>query len=96
MDQQTQPKKAFEPLEKAQLAMRLVNNPDFEQEIDAYVSGKDYDEHSVNFFKEQIALQQKLQQEGGKLLDTGGQILSLVVNALAKSWQRTGGENNSR
>lgn len=96
MDQQTQPKKAFEPLEKAQLAMRLVNNPDFEQEIDAYVSGKDYDEHSVNFFKEQIALQQKLQQEGGKLLDTGGQILSLVVNALAKSWQRTGGENNSQ
>ncbi|PWW82837.1 MULTISPECIES: hypothetical protein [Prosthecochloris] len=96
MGQQIQPKKTFEPLEKAKLAMRLVNNPGFEKEIDEYVSGKDYDEHSVNFFKKQIALQQKLQQESGKLLDTGGQIFSLVINALAKSWQRTAGENNNK
>ncbi len=85
--QEPQPKKQFEPLEKARLAMRLVNSPDFEREIDEYVDGQDYDEQSVNFFKYQIAIQQKLQQEGGKLLDTGGQIASLVMGAFAKSWQ---------
>ena len=80
-----QKKKGFEPMEKAKLAMRLVGNPDFEKEIDEYVSGKDYDEHSVNYFKHQIAIQQKLQSEGGKLLSTSGQIVSTVVSALANS-----------
>ena len=84
-----QQKKSFEPLEKAKLAMRLVSNPDFEKEIDEYVSGKDYDEHSVNHFKHQIAIQQKLQTEGGKLLSTGGQIVSTVVGALANSLKNT-------
>ncbi len=87
--QQTQQKKGFEPMEKAKLAMRLVSNPDFEREIDEYVSGKDYDEHSVNYFKHQIAIQQKLQSEGGKLLSTSGQIVSAVVSALANSLKNT-------
>lgn len=87
--QQTQQKKGFEPLEKAKLAMRLVNNPDFEKEIDDYVSDKDYDEHSVKYFKHQIAIQQKLQSEGGKLLHTSGQIVSTVMNALANSMKNT-------
>ncbi len=84
-----QQKKGFEPLEKAKLAMRLVSNPDFEKEIDEYVSGKDYDEHSVKYFKHQIAIQQKLQSEGGKLLSTSGQIVSAVVGALANTLKNT-------
>ncbi len=94
--QQPQRKKTFEPLEKAKLAMKLVNNPDFEREIDEYVSGKGYDEHSVNYFKNQIAIQQKLQAEGGKLLDTSGQIVSMVIGALADSWQNTVAKNNKQ
>ncbi|NEX13230.1 MAG: hypothetical protein C1941_00740 [Prosthecochloris sp.] len=89
MEQPTQQKKSLEPMEKAKLAMRLVSNPDFESEIDAYVSGKDYDEHSVNYFKHQIAIQQRLQSEGGKLLNTSGQIVSMVVGALANSLNNT-------
>lgn len=94
--QQTQRKKGFEPLEKAKLAMKLVNNPDFEKEIDEYVSGKGYDEHSVNYFKNQIAIQQKLRAEGGKLLDTSGQIVSMVVNALANSWRDVAARNSKQ
>jgi len=89
MEQQTQQKKGLEPMEKAKLAMKLVSNPDFESEIDAYVSGKDYDEHSVNYFKHQIAIQQKLQFESGKLLNTGGQIVSVVMGALANTLKNT-------
>lgn len=88
MEQQdTQQKRAFEPIEKAKLAMRLVGNPDFEREIDDYVSGKNYDETSINLFKQQIGIQQRLQKEGGRLLSTGGQIVNMVVNALAKGLQ---------
>ncbi len=83
MEQELKSKKVLEPLEKAKLALRLVNNPDFEQLIDEYVSGKDYDEHSVQYFKHQIAIQRKLQSETGKLLSTSGQIISAVVSALA-------------
>ena len=87
--QQTQQKKGFEPLEKAKLAMRLVSNPDFEKEIDDYVEGKDYDEHSIEYFKHQLAIQQKLQSETGKLLSTSGQIISTVVGAFASSLKNT-------
>ncbi|MCG8341948.1 MAG: hypothetical protein MI684_03825 [Chlorobiales bacterium] len=96
MEQQTQQKKGFEPLEKAKLAMRLVNNPDFEKEIDEYVSGKDYDEHSVNYFKHQIAIQQKLQSEGGKLLNTSGQIISAVISAFTNNMRGTLESNNKQ
>ncbi len=94
MEQETQSKKVLEPLEKAKLALRLVSNPDFEKLIDEYVSGKDYDEHSVQYFKHQIAIQQKLQSETGKLLSTSGQIISAVVSALANGIKSQADEAN--
>lgn len=94
--QQTQQKKGFDPLEKAKLAVRLVSNPDFEKEIDDYVEGKDYDEHSVEYFKHQIAIQQKLQSETGKLLNTSRQIISTVVGAFANSLKNTAEKTNNQ
>ncbi len=94
--QETQQKNVFEPIEKAKLAMRLVGNPDFEQELDEYVRGKNYDEASVNLFKQQIGIQQRLQKEGGRLVSTGGQIVSMVFGALAKGLQEAAARNSQQ
>ena len=92
--QEIQQKNVFEPIEKAKLAMRLMGNPDFEQEIDEYVRGKNYDETSVNLFKQQIGIQRRIQQEGGQLLNTGGQIFSMVASAFAKGLQDAAARNS--
>lgn len=87
MQDSTSGKRILDPVERARLGLQLLDKPLDEAlaAIDSYVAGKDYDQQSVDFFKDQIATQCKIRKEGSELLSTGGKIFSLVVDALSKN-----------
>jgi len=55
-------KRILDPVERAKLGMQVINKPLDEALaiVDSYVEGKNYDQSSVNFFKEQVAMQCKI------------------------------------
>jgi hypothetical protein len=83
MEQQETGRRILDPIERAKLGLKVFNLPVDEAEavIDDYVSGKDYDQSSIDFFKDQVATQQHIKEKGAELLMTGGQILRLVTTA---------------
>jgi hypothetical protein len=87
MEQQETGQRILDPIERAKLGIKVFNMPFDEAEsiIDDYVYGKNYDQASVDFFKEQVATQQHIKAKGAELLVTGGQILRLVTNAFIQN-----------
>ncbi len=83
MEQQESGQKALDPIERAKLGLKVFNLPYAEAEvlIDDYVRGKQYDQASVDYFKDQVATQQHIKEKGAELLVTTGQILRLVTTS---------------
>ncbi len=92
-------KRILDPIERARLGVQVVNKSLDEAMalIDEYVDGRNYDQQSVDYFKDQVAMQCKIRQEGNELLATSGKIISLVVNAFTANLQKASSqqENNS-
>ncbi|MEI6756590.1 MAG: hypothetical protein FDX18_03485 [Chlorobium sp.] len=90
MEQQNTSQKILNPIERAKLGLKVLSLPyeEAEEVIDAYVSQGDYDKASVDLFKDQVATQHHIQEKSAELISTGGQILRLVVSAVAKNWPK--------
>lgn len=94
MEQQTTGQRILDPIERAKLGVKVFNLPYSQAEvlIDEYVSGKDYDPASVDFFKDQVATQIHIREKGAELLVTGGEIVKLITRSfmqnLPKSFDR--------
>jgi hypothetical protein len=83
MDQQNTGQKVLNPLERAKLGLKVLTLPyeEAEEVIDAYVSSGDYDQSSVDLFKDQVATQHHIQEKSAELLSTSAQIFRLVAGA---------------
>ncbi|NTU67743.1 MAG: hypothetical protein HGB02_02555 [Chlorobiaceae bacterium] len=83
MEHQETGQRILDPIERAKLGLKVFNLPyaEAEEVIDDYVSGKDYDQASIDFFKDQVATQQHIKEKGAELLVTGGQILRIITTA---------------
>jgi hypothetical protein len=83
MEQQETGQRILDPIERAKLGLKVFSLPFEEAEavIDDYVSGKNYDQQSVDYFKEQVATQNHIKEKGAELLVTGAQILRLVTTS---------------
>lgn len=90
MDQQLSGQKILDPLERAKLGLKVFNLPYSQAEalIDDYVSGKNYDQASVDYFKDQVATQIHIREKGADLLVTGGEIVKLIAGSLMKNMPR--------
>jgi hypothetical protein len=90
-------KRILDPVERAKLGMQVINKPLDEALaiVDSFVEGKNYDQTSVNFFKEQVAMQCKIRKEGSELLATGGKIFSLVIGAIGQSIPKSSGPSGN-
>ncbi|ACF47094.1 hypothetical protein CR161_00920 [Prosthecochloris sp. ZM] len=91
-------KRILDPIERARLGVQVVNKSIDEAMalIDDYVDGRDYDQQSVDYFKDQVMMQCKIRQEGSELLSTGGKIISLVVDAFAKNLQKATSQSGNK
>lgn len=83
MEQQEAGQRILDPIERAKLGVKIFNLPYNKAEaiIDEYVSGKNYDQASVDFFKDQIETQRHIREKGAELLVTSGKIVKLVVSS---------------
>lgn len=83
MEQQETGQRILDPIERAKLGLKVFNLPFDEAEavIDDYVSGKNYEPESIEYFKDQVATQQHIKEKGTELLVTGAQILRVVTTA---------------
>jgi hypothetical protein len=90
MEQQESGQRILDPIERAKLGLKVFNLPysQAEELIDDYVSGKNYDKDSVDYFKDQVATQVHIREKGAEFLVTGGEILKLVVNSFIKNLPR--------
>jgi hypothetical protein len=93
MEQQQTGQRSLDPIERAKLGIKVINMPYRQAEalIDEYVSGKNYDQASVDFFKDQVATQNHIREKGAELLATGGEIVRLVMNAFIQNLPKTPG-----
>jgi len=87
MEQQATGQRILDPIERAKLGVKVFNLPYSQAEalIDQYVSGKNYDQAGVDFFKDQVATQIHIREKGAELLVTGGEIVKLITNSLMQS-----------
>jgi hypothetical protein len=87
MEQQPSGQRILDPLERAKLGLKVFNLPYSQAEalIDDYVSGKDYDQASIDFFKDQVATQIHIREKGAELLVTGGEIVKLMAKSFMKN-----------
>jgi hypothetical protein len=90
MEQQESGQRILDPIERAKLGLKVFNLPFDEAEvlIDDYVSGKNYDPASVDYFKDQVATQVHIREKGAEFLVTSGQIVKLVVGSFIKNLPR--------
>lgn len=87
MEQQATGQKILDPIERAKLGVKVFNLPYSQAEvlIDEYVSGKNYDQASVDFFKDQVATQIHIREKGAELLVTGGEIVKLITRSFMQN-----------
>jgi hypothetical protein len=87
MEQENTGQKILDPYERAKLGLKVLNLPSAKAEevIDAYVSGGNYDQASVAYFKDQVATQHHIKEKSAELLSTGAQIFRLVAGALVSN-----------
>lgn len=87
MDQQASGQKILDPIERAKLGLKVFNlpYPQAEALIDEYVRGKNYDQSSVDYFKDQVATQIHIREKGADLLVTGGEIVKLIAGSVMKN-----------
>jgi hypothetical protein len=90
MEQQESGQRILDPIERAKLGLKVFNLPFSEAEeiIDDYVSDGNYDQASVDFFKDQVATQQHIKEKGAELLVTGGQILRLITTSFFQNMSK--------
>jgi hypothetical protein len=90
MEQQESGQRILDPIERAKLGLKVFNLPysQAEELIDDYVSGKNYDQASIEYFKDQVATQVHIREKGAEFLVTGGEIIKLVVNSFIKNLPR--------
>jgi len=83
MEQQEAGQRILDPIERAKLGVKIFNLPYNKAEamIDDYVSGKNYDQTSVDYFKDQIATQRQIREKGAELIVTSGKIVRLVLSS---------------
>lgn len=83
MENQESGQRILDPIERAKLGLKVFNLPYAEAEeiIEEYVYGKNYDQASVDLFKDQVATQQHIKEKGAELLVTGSQILRLITTS---------------
>ncbi len=91
MEPETTGQKILDPIERARLGLKVLNMSaqEAEETIDAYVSQGNYDPASVDYFKGQIAIQNRIKEKGAELLVSGAQILRLVTMAVARNLSKT-------
>jgi hypothetical protein len=95
MEQQASGQRILDPIERAKLGVKVFNLPYSQAEafINEYVSGKNFDQASVEFFKDQVATQIHIREKGAELLVTGGEIVKVIarsfMNNLPKSLDRS-------
>lgn len=87
MEYQPSGQRILDPIERAKLGLKVFNLPYSEAEvfIDQYVSGKNYDQASIDFFKDQVATQIHIREKGAELLVTGGEIVKLMAKSFMKN-----------
>lgn len=87
MEQQSTGQRVLDPIERAKLGIKVLPLPLNKAVaiIDEYVSGKNYDQASVDYFKEQVATQNHIKEKGTELVVTTGEILKLVVGSFIKN-----------
>ncbi|NTU53674.1 MAG: hypothetical protein HGA97_08280 [Chlorobiaceae bacterium] len=87
MEQQASGQRILDPIERAKLGLKVFNLPYSQAEvlIDDYVSGKNYDQSTVEYFKDQVATQIHIREKGAELLVTGGEIVKLVAQSFMKN-----------
>lgn len=91
MEPENSGQKILDPIERAKLGLKVLNmsREEAEETIDAYISQGNYDQASVDYFKGQIAIQNRIKEKGAELLVSGAQILRLVAMAVAKNLSKT-------
>jgi hypothetical protein len=91
MEQENTGQKILDPIERAKLGLKVLNmsREEAEETVDAYISQGNYDQASVDYFKGQIAIQNRIKEKGAELLVSGAQILRLVAMAVAKNLSKT-------
>ncbi|WP_164927181.1 hypothetical protein [Chlorobaculum tepidum] len=87
MEQQTSGQRILDPIERAKLGVKVFNLPYSQAEalIDDYVSGKNYDQASVDYFKDQVATQIHIREKSAELLVTGGEIIKLITRSFMQN-----------
>ena len=87
MEQNSSGQRILDPIERAKLGVKVFNLPYNQAEalIDDYVSGKNYDQASIDFFKDQVATQIHIREKGAELLITGGEIIKLVTRSFMQN-----------
>jgi len=90
MEQQTTEGKVLDSIERAKLGIKVfsMSFDEAEEVIDEYVSEGGYDPASVELFKDQLATQRFIQHKGAELVSTSGEIMRLVVGALARNMSK--------
>jgi hypothetical protein len=83
MENQETGQRFLDPIERAKLGLKVFNlsYAEAEEVIDDYIYGKNYDQASVDYFKDQLATQNHIKEKGAELLVTGGQILRLITTS---------------
>ncbi|NTV66568.1 MAG: hypothetical protein HGB06_02585 [Chlorobaculum sp.] len=91
MEQSATGQKILDPIERAKLGVKVLNLPYSQAEvlIDEYVSGKNYDQASVDYFKDQVATQIHIREKGAELLVTGGEIVKLIARSFMQNLPKT-------
>ncbi|AOS82687.1 hypothetical protein BIU88_00040 [Chlorobaculum limnaeum] len=87
MEQQASGQRFLDPIERAKLGVKVFNLPYSQAEalIDEYVSGKNYDQASVDLFKDQVATQIHIREKGAELLVTGGEIIKVLSRSFMQN-----------
>ena len=87
MEQQASGQRILDPIERAKLGVKVFNLPYSQAEalIDEYVSGKNYDQASIDFFKDQVATQIHIREKGAELLVTGGEIIKVLSRSFMQN-----------
>lgn len=95
MQQNESGQKILDPIERAKLGLKVFNLPYSQAEalIDEYVRGKNYDQASVDHFKDQVATQINICEKGADLLVTGGEIVKLVAGSVIKNLPKSADHN---
>jgi hypothetical protein len=95
MEQQESGQRILDPIERAKLGLKVFNLPfdEAEELIDDYVRGKNYDQASVDYFKDQVATQEHIKQKGAELLVTGGQILRVITTSFFQNLSKPPAEH---